>query len=91
MKLTIFGATGRTGRPLLEQALQAGHEVTVLVRTPEKLATENDQLTVIQGDIGEADKVDEADTGSEAVISVLGPTSNEPVYAVSQGMKNIIH
>jgi uncharacterized protein YbjT (DUF2867 family) len=37
MKLAIFGATGRTGRPLVQQALEAGHEVVALVRTPAKL------------------------------------------------------
>ncbi|MDX1417915.1 MAG: SDR family oxidoreductase [Candidatus Promineifilaceae bacterium] len=91
MKLTIFGATGRTGQPLLEQALQANHEVTVLVRKPEKLTSASDQLKIIQGDIADANKVGEAVAGCEGVISVLGPTSNEPVFAVSQGIKNIIN
>ena len=90
MKLIIFGATGRAGQPLLQQALQAGYEVAALVRTPEKLTTKSDLLTVIQGNIVDPDKVDQAVAGSAAVISVLGPTSNEPIYAVSLGMKNII-
>lgn len=38
MKITIFGATGGTGRHLAEQALAAGHEVTVVVRDPARLA-----------------------------------------------------
>jgi putative NADH-flavin reductase len=37
LKLALFGATGRTGRQLLEQALKAGHEVTVFTRSPDKL------------------------------------------------------
>jgi putative NADH-flavin reductase len=37
MKLTIFGATGGTGKCLVEQALSAGHEVTAVVRDPARL------------------------------------------------------
>ena len=40
MKLTIFGATGGTGKQLVEQALVAGHEVVVYVRNPSKLRHE---------------------------------------------------
>lgn len=90
MKLAIFGATGRTGQHLVRQALEAGHEVTALARTPEKLNLENDLLTVIQGDVTDPARVDEAITGAEAVISVLGPTSNKPEYMVSQGMGHIV-
>ncbi len=89
-KLAILGATGRTGRHVLEQALAQGHTVTVLVRDPSKLAQRHDRLKVIQGDIGAADQVAEAVAGAEAVISVLGPVSNKPVRLVSQGMDNLV-
>ena len=32
MKLLILGATGKTGQQILIQALDEGHDVTVLVR-----------------------------------------------------------
>jgi uncharacterized protein YbjT (DUF2867 family) len=38
MKITIFGATGKTGGFVLEQALSRGWDVTTLARSPEKLA-----------------------------------------------------
>lgn len=38
MNLTILGATGATGTCLTEQSLAAGHEVTVIVRDPARLA-----------------------------------------------------
>jgi putative NADH-flavin reductase len=90
MNLTLFGATGKTGRHLLEQALAQGHIVTVLARSPAKLAQRPDRLIVIQGDIREAAKVAQAVAGAEAVLSVLGPTSNKPELAVSQGMDTIL-
>jgi hypothetical protein len=40
MKLTLFGATGLFGRELLSQTLEAGHDITVLLRSPEKLSAE---------------------------------------------------
>ena len=40
LKLVVFGATGRTGKEVLKQALQKGHHVTAVVRTPEKLSTQ---------------------------------------------------
>lgn len=36
-KLVVFGATGRTGKEVVKQALDKGHHVTAIVRTPEKL------------------------------------------------------
>ena len=90
MKLTVFGATGKTGRYLVEQALARGHTVTALARNPAKLALQHEQLKVIPGDIRDAAKVAQAVAGADAVISVLGPTSNKPELAVSQGMDNIL-
>ncbi|MDX1614361.1 MAG: SDR family oxidoreductase [Candidatus Promineifilaceae bacterium] len=90
MQLTVFGATGRTGRHLVEQALAAGHTVQALARNPAKIQVQNDRLTVIQGNVQEADAVQEAIAGSEAVISVLGPTSNTPDYQITKGMKHIL-
>jgi putative NADH-flavin reductase len=74
VKLTIFGATGGTGRHLVQQALAQGHEVTALVRTPAKLAIEHPRLAVVQGDASDAQAVERAMAGADAVISALGPT-----------------
>jgi putative NADH-flavin reductase len=90
MKLTLFGGTGRTGRHLLEQALAAGHEVRALVRTPSKLELTHKRLTLVQGDIQDHAVVSEAIAGTDAVLSVLGPTRNVPDYQISKGTSNII-
>ena len=90
MKLTIFGATGRTGQHLVKQAIAAGHDVTVLARNPAKLTFQDPRLTVVQGDVQDAAQVARAVTGAEAVISVLGPAGKTPVFEVSQGMRLIL-
>lgn len=90
MNITIFGATGKTGTHLVEQALAAGHQVVALARTPSKLASASAQLTVLQGDIGNATQVAQAIHGADAVLSVLGPTSNAPDFQISRGTANIL-
>ncbi len=51
-KIVLLGATGSLGKHLLQQAVKAGHEVTVLVRTPAKLPSElRGSITVIQADL----------------------------------------
>jgi nucleoside-diphosphate-sugar epimerase len=51
MKLTIFAATGGIGRRILEQAVDAGHDVTAVVRDPQKLPGElSSQVRVVTAD-----------------------------------------
>jgi uncharacterized protein YbjT (DUF2867 family) len=72
MNLTVLGAAGATGTQLVEQALTAGHHVTALVRSPEKLTITNPNLHVIQGDATDRAAVSHAMKGADAVISTLG-------------------
>ena len=51
MRVTIFGATGGIGAELLQQSLAAGHEVTVAVRNPGKLAANRNGTRVIATDL----------------------------------------
>jgi putative NADH-flavin reductase len=90
MKLTIFGATGRTGIPLVQQALAAGHSVTALARTPEKLPITHDQLTVVQGDATDSTAVEHAVAGAEAVLSALGQTKGAPKDMQTVATRNIV-
>ena len=72
MNLTVLGAAGATGTQLVEQALTAGHHVTALVRSPEKLTITNPNLHVVQGDATDRAAVSHAVKGADAVISTLG-------------------
>ncbi len=93
MKLVIFGASGRTGIPLVKKALERGHTVVAFVRTPDKLKEQqgdHERLSYVQGNIRDAAKVTEAVSDTDAVLSVLGPTQNTADYQVSKGMATII-
>ena len=71
MKLLALGATGRTGRWVLEYALGAGHDVVALARSPEKISARSPKLSVVRGTPENADDVLAAIPGCEAVISTL--------------------
>ena len=90
MRLAVFGGTGKTGRLLLEQALAAGYDVTVLVRTLSKLALRHERLHVVQGDALDPNRVAQVVSGADAVISLLGPTKDGPPLSVSRSTANII-
>ncbi len=72
MNLVVLGATGRTGRLVVEQALAAGHTVTALVRSPQKLTVANPNLRVVAGEATDRSALARALEGADAVISALG-------------------
>ena len=90
MRVAVFGASGRTGRPLAEQALAAGHEVRALVRDPLKLQIGHGRLVVIRGNVLDTAKVDETVAGTDAVLSVLGQTKTSPKDVQTRGTENIV-
>jgi uncharacterized protein YbjT (DUF2867 family) len=90
MKLAVFGATGGTGRQIVEQALAQGHVVTALVRDPSKLALQNAGLLIVQGDVLDPAAVAQTVVGAEAAFVSLGNTANNPDMVVSQGTGVVI-
>lgn len=89
--MLVIGATGGTGRCVVESALQSGHEVTAFARTPQKLTVQHDRLRVVQGDVLQADSVLQAMQGQQAVICALGPAAGTaPGTIISDGSRNII-
>jgi uncharacterized protein len=79
MKLILFGATGTIGSRIVKEALRRDHDVTMVVRDPDKLAdvTSNERLHWVTGDILLPDSVARAVEGHEVVISAFGPRFGE--------------
>ncbi|GAA2637591.1 NAD(P)-dependent oxidoreductase [Paractinoplanes durhamensis] len=71
MRLTIVAATGGIGRELLRQALAAGHDVTAVARSPEKIT---ESVRSVHADLAhpDVDALTEAVKGSDAILSGLG-------------------
>jgi len=90
LRITIFGGTGPTGVLLIHQALADGHDVVAFARTPSKLP-QHERLSVIGGQLDEAEKISTAVAGSDAVISVLGPGTNAAdAGRLPTGFQNIV-
>ncbi|MFI5259169.1 MAG: NAD(P)-dependent oxidoreductase [Candidatus Limnocylindrales bacterium] len=93
MRLTVFGATGRTGRPIVEQALAAGHEVVAFARDPAKLSIAHERLTAVQGDATDPSAVERAVEGADAVISVMATSGSQRIARtgpLTRGTQNIL-
>ena len=78
MKLAIIGASGFVGSALLDEALQRGHNVTAIVRHPEKISQVDPKLTVKQGDAQDADALAELVSGHDAVLSAFNAGWTNP-------------
>lgn len=80
-----------TGKTLLEQAVQAGYNITVLVRDASRLPADVAVANVIVGDVLNKSDVSKAVEGQDAVIVVLGTgTDLSPTTMMSEGTKNIL-
>lgn len=90
MKLVIFGASGRTGIPLVRQALAEGHAVVAFVRSPSKLPIQHERLTVVSGDAMNAADVEKAVIGADVVISALGHGKGTPDDMQTVATRHII-
>lgn len=72
MKIVVLGGTGGTGRQIVSQALEAGHDVTVYLRDPAKAPAPQARLRTIQGSLQNERALTDAARGQDAVISALG-------------------
>ena len=88
--IMVFGASGRTGLEVVEQALEAGNKVTVVLRHPEVFPIRHEQLRIIKGDVFQPLTYENAFFGIEVVISCLGSRNREPTTVYSEGMTNIL-
>ncbi|TDD77781.1 NAD-dependent epimerase/dehydratase family protein [Actinomadura darangshiensis] len=73
MRLTVFGATGGTGVLTVRRALDAGHDVTAVVRDPAALPDEVRACAeVVQADVMDAGAIEETVKGRDAVLTAIG-------------------
>jgi uncharacterized protein YbjT (DUF2867 family) len=100
MKILVLGATGGTGRAVVDELLAAGHEVTAFSRNAERLGA-RERLAVVNGDAMSGQDVERAVSGHDAVVVTLGISENPlrvrllgpahtPLDVRSAGTRNVI-
>jgi putative NADH-flavin reductase len=90
MKIALIGATRGTGKHVLDQALERGHEVTVLARDPSKLQA-SPKLRVVQGDGRNLADVEKVVQGQEVVITTVGASQvKKPEFLVSTSARPLV-
>ena len=91
MKLLVIGASGRTGRRLLAEALRRGHEVTALVRSRAKLADiTHPQLKVVVGNLLRPNTLAAAVPGHDAVLLAAASRGAVGTFPLAGGTANLI-
>ena len=79
LTIAVLGSTGATGVAVVRHALESGHLVRALARTPEKLNIKHSKLKIITGNANDLNTVTALLTGCDAVISTLGPGFDKSV------------
>lgn len=91
MKILVIGAASGIGLALTKLALEDGHEVTALMRTPSKMTLLHPKLRIVTGDVRDQASIEAALVGQDAVCTTIGvPPSRKPVDTFSQGARNIL-
>ena len=97
MKILLLGATGRTGKHIIEKTLNKGHKISAIARDPGKLKEFN--IDIIQGTPYDYETVEKAMTGCDAVINTLNVSRKSdnpwarlsaPVDLISRSASNAI-
>ena len=90
MQLTILAASGGTGRELTRQALERGHTVTAIARTPGRIAVpDSARLTRVAADVHDPDSIKAALRDSRIVLSGLGVADGDPPGTLAAGARAV--
>ena len=92
MRVTVFGASGKIGRLVVDRLLDDRNHVVAYVRDPAGIPWAHPDLTVIVGELTDSAAVGRAVEGSAAVISALGPSRKRGATGtpVAEGTRIIV-
>ncbi len=90
VRIVVFGVTGRTGRLLVEGALQRGHDVTALVGARDDAGALPSTARIVRGQVLDGGAVSDAVDGQEAALVALADGSRTERRASAQGVLNVI-
>ncbi len=92
MKIVVFGASGKTGKLVVNEALDAGHKVIAYVRNSSSFTFEHENLKVVVGNLSETLKLRDSILGADACISTLGGSSlTKHAFEIIKGIDSIVN
>src|SRR5262249_45994179 len=91
MRVAIFGASGRTGRQLVDQAVAKGHQVTAIVRNPDGLPSDlQGAVRLVKADAMDPDAIAPALGDADTVVSALSGPGRTPSSVWSESTRSIV-
>ena len=91
MRIAIFGASGRTGRHLVQQAVAEGHRVTAIVRNPDGLPSNlHDAVRWLKADVMDPDTIAPALADADTAVSTLSGPGRAPSSVWSESTRSIV-
>lgn len=88
-KVAVLGGGGRTGKYLVNQLLENGFSVKLLLRNPDDFTIQNSKIEIIKGDVIDEESINVLLKDCQAVLSTIGQRPGEPMVA-SEATKNIL-
>src|SRR5438270_13926804 len=85
VKLFVIGATGRTGREVIQQALARNHHVTAFVRSPASLTLKNERLSVLKGNAMDENQLFRVLRRNFANVAAAHPVTGREIYCNRAG------
>ena len=91
MKIAIFGAGGRIGSRIVDEALNRGHDVTAVVRHPENYTKIHEHLKVAKADLFKSQDVETGAFNQDAVVSAYSPAAGVPPSTITEVAPTLIN
>lgn len=89
-RIAVIGSTGRTGRLVLDEGLRRGYAVTAFTRRPAELSGVQGLREVVVGDGRRREDIEQAVSGQDAIISIVGAEGRGPTTVLSDVMRATI-
>jgi putative NADH-flavin reductase len=80
MNVVLYGATGNSGRRILNELVARGHSVTAVARDTSKVSAD---IPSRQDDLSSVDQIAAITANAEAVISAYNPSQNDTDALIS--------
>lgn len=89
-KIAVIGGGGRTGQYIVNQLIEKGYSLRLLLRHPENFTIQSPLIEIAKGDVLDAGIVEWLVAGCDAVLSTAGQRKDEPLVA-SRACMNVLN